>query len=422
VPEVRHIRPRASLQRRNSVTPRWGTALTDIEQDTKGVTAIATNSDGSEIRIRSRYLAAADGSRSTVRGRLGIELTGRGHEMQFVQTIFRAPGLSAAHPHGPAVQYWIVNDRVSGLLGTLDTADTWWANMPSNRADASPEWLRDAIATMIGTDYPMTIVASDPWSPRMLVADRYRAGRCFLLGDAAHLNPPWGGFGANLGIGDAADLGWKLAAAISGWAGPGLLDSYEIERGPMAHRAIAEAERNMKVLPPDLVQPELDDDGPAGHRARANAAAEIRRSKTAEMYTLGFVLGARYRGSPLIIDDDGPAPESTTSHYQPSAAPGARLPHLWLGPGRSLFDELGPGFTLIEMGSPAGPEWETAACQRGIPLTRLHLRRPDLRDIVGADLLLVRPDHHVAWRGTGESTDVATLLDQVRGCPRAALG
>jgi hypothetical protein len=140
------------------------------------------------------------------------------------------------------------------------------------------------------------------------------------------------------------------------------------------------------------------------------------------MYTLGFVLGARYRGSPLIIDDDGPAPESTTSHYQPSAAPGARLPHLWLGPGRSLFDELGPGFTLIEMGSPAGPEWETAACQRGIPLTRLHLRRPDLRDIVGADLLLVRPDHHVAWRGTGESTDVATLLDQVRGCPRAALG
>ncbi|RQW88474.1 FAD-dependent monooxygenase [Micromonospora globispora] len=411
---------RASLRRRDSVTALWGWTLRDIEQDAHGVTVTATASDGSERRIRGRYLAGADGSRSTVRRRLGIEMTGRGHEAQFVQAIFRAPGLSAAHSLGRAVQYWIVNERVSGMMGTLDTEDTWWAGFPGAPGDGSEERFRDAVAGLIGTDFPVTILATDTWSPRMLVADHYRAGRCFLLGDAAHLNPPWGGFGANLGIGDAADLGWKLAAAVSGWAGPDLLDCYEAERRPMAHRAIAEAVRNMQVLSGDLVQPGLEDDGPAGDRTRATAAAKIRRSKTAEMYTLGFVLGARYCDSPLVRYDDGPAPGSTTSHYQPSTAPGGRLPHLWLGPGRSLFDELGRGFTLVELGSTAGPEWETAAQERGLPLARLHLHRPDLAEIMGADFLLVRPDHHVAWRGSGHDLDVAELLDQVRGCARSS--
>lgn len=183
----------------------------------------------------------------------------------------------------------------------------------------------------------------------------------------------------------------------------------------MAVRTIAEAERNMRVLTGELAHPGLDDDGPAGERARARAAAAIRRAKTAELYTLGFVLGARYRGSPLIVDDDGPAPDSTTEHYRPSAAPGARLPHLWLGPGRSLYDALGPGFTLIELGTPAGPGWETAARERGLPFTRLSLRRPDLRGLFGAEQLLVRPDQHVAWRGRADEADPAVLLDRVRG-------
>jgi hypothetical protein len=186
----------------------------------------------------------------------------------------------------------------------------------------------------------------------------------------------------------------------------------------MALRTIAEAERNMQVLTGELTRPGLDDDGPAGERARAEAATAIRRTTTSELYTLGFVLGARYRGSPLLVDDEGPAPTSSTSHYRPSAAPGARLPHLWLGPGRSLYDALGPDLTLIELGAPAGPEWEASAAERGVPLTRLQLHRPDLREVVGADLLLVRPDQHVAWRG-GAGVDAGALLDRARGCPAA---
>jgi 2-polyprenyl-6-methoxyphenol hydroxylase-like FAD-dependent oxidoreductase len=409
---------RATLHRRDTVTALWGATLTGIEQDTDGVTAVGTDRDGDEIRVRGRYLAGADGSRSTVRRRLGIGLSGRSHEIQNLQTTFRAPGLTAAHPHGRAVQYWIVNDRVNGLMGTLDTDDTWWAIILGAPPDPSPAWLHHALTTMIGADHPVEVLARDPWTARMLAADSYRDGRCFLLGDAAHLNPPWGGFGANTGIGDAADLGWKLAAAVDGWAGPGLLDSYQAERRPMAVRTIAEAERNMQVLTGELTRPDLDDDGPTGERARAEAAAAIRRTKTSELYTLGFVLGARYHGSPLLVDDEGPAPASSTSHYRPSAAPGARLPHLWLGPGRSLYDALGPDLTLIELGAPAGPEWEASAAERGVPLTRLQLHRPDLREVVGADLLLVRPDQHVAWRG-GAGVDAGALLDTVRGCPPA---
>jgi len=406
---------RATLKRHATVTPLWGAALTGVEQDDDGVTAIATGPDGGELRVRGRYLAGADGSRSTVRQLLGIRLSGRSHEIQNLQTTFRAPGLGAAHDHGRAVQYWIVNDRVNGLMGPLDTTGTWWAIILGAPADPSRDWLRDALTTMIGAPRPLEVLACDPWTARMLVAENYRAGRCFLLGDAAHLNPPWGGFGANTGIGDAADLGWKLAAAVTGWAGPGLLDSYQAERRPMALRTIAEAERNMRVLTGELARPGLDDDGAEGEHARAAAASAIRQAKTSELYTLGFVLGARYRGSPLVAEDDGPAPESTTSHYRQSAAPGARLPHLWLTAERSLYDALGPGFTLIELGASAGPGWETAARERGVPLTRLHLHRPDLRELTGADLLLVRPDQHVAWRGGADETDPPAVLDRARG-------
>ncbi|OLS98639.1 hypothetical protein BJF90_40915 [Pseudonocardia sp. CNS-004] len=321
---------RATLHRRDTVTAPWGATLTGIEQDTDGVTAVGTDRDGGEIRVRGRYLAGADGSRSTVRRRLGIGLSGRSHEIQNLQTTFRAPGLTAAHPHGRAVQYWIVNDRVNGLMGTLDTDDTWWAIILGAPPDPSPAWLHHALTTMIGADHPVEVLARDPWTARMLVADAYRDGRCFLLGDAAHLNPPWGGFGANTGIGDAADLGWKLAAAVDGWAGAGLLDSYQAERRPMALRTIAEAERNMQVLTGELTRPDLDDDGPTGERARAEAAAAIRRTKTSELYTLGFVLApattARHSSSTTRGPHRRPAPRTTARPRprRPPAPPVAR--------------------------------------------------------------------------------------------------
>ncbi|MGW0478258.1 FAD-dependent monooxygenase [Nonomuraea sp. NPDC003214] len=406
---------RATLARRPTVEARWGRSVTRVEQEAGGVTAETVDEHGRRELVRGRYLVGADGGRGVVRGELGIRLSGETHAVRNVQAVFHAPGLTEAHPHGRAVQYWVVNPEVSGLMGPLDTEGAWWAIIIGAPEDPDPAWVERALHTMIGREHPVDVRLLDPWTARMLVADRYREGRCFLAGDAAHLNPPWGGFGANTGIGDAVDLGWKLAAELRGWAGAGLLDSYEAERRPMAERTIAEAAANMRVLTGELARPGLDDDSDEGAQARLKAAELIRQTKANETYTLGFVLGARYAGSPLIAADDGPAPVSSTSVYRPSGAPGSRLPHFWQSRDRSLYDALGPGFTLLEIATdPADAAWEEAAAARGIPFTRHHLHRPDLLELYGARYVLVRPDHHIAWRGD-TPPDPGTLLDHARG-------
>ncbi|GGO66811.1 FAD-dependent monooxygenase [Nonomuraea cavernae] len=407
---------RGCLDRRPTVSARWGWMVDGLRQDADGVTAEAADAGGARRRISGRYLVGADGGRSVVRRELGIRLSGQTHEVRNVQAVFSAPGLSQAHPHGPAVQYWVVNPEVNGLMGPLDTEGTWWAIIIGAPEDPTAEWVERALHTMIGAAHPLEVRLLDPWTSRMLVADGYRQGRCFLAGDAAHLNPPWGGFGANTGIGDAVDLGWKLAADLRGWGGAGLLDSYETERRPMAVRAIAEAANNMRVLTGELARPALDEDTEEGGQARLKAAELVRRTKSSETYTLGFVLGATYAGSPLVMADDGPAPESRTSVYRPSGAPGGRLPHVWLGRDRSLYDELGPGFTLVEVAAePADARWESAARERGVPFARHHLHRPDLTGLYGAHYLLVRPDQHIAWRGDAPAPDAGAILDRARG-------
>lgn len=412
---------RATLPRRDTVTALWGSRVVDVAQSEVDVVVTAVDADGHETRIRGRYLAASDGGRSTVRRSLGIPLAGRSHGMRNLQVVFDAPGLADAHTHGPAVQYWTLDAEVGGLLGRLDTGDAWWAIIIDAPEDASPAWTQQALAKMIGTDTAIRVRSQDPWTARMLVADRYREGRCFLLGDAAHLNPPWGGFGANTGIGDAVDLGWKLAATVSGWGGAHLLGSYQSERRPAAQRAIAAAEANMAVLTPELADPGLADPGPAGERARVAAAEAVRRAKTSEFYTLGFVLGTGCPDSPVVVLDNRPAPMSTTSCYRPSAAPGMRLPHLWVDQDTSLYDLLGTGLTLLEIAAPPAPSgFAAAASRRGVPWARVPLRRPDAVELYGARYVLVRPDHLVAWRGDRLSTDPNTLFDHVLGCTPAA--
>lgn len=407
---------RSALARRPSVTAHWGTRLTGVTQDDAGVLAEVVDDEGRARAVRARYLAACDGGRSAVRRSLGVALSGRSHEIRNLQVVFDAPGLGDRHPQGRAVQYWVLNPVASGLLGRLDTADRWWAILPGAPLDADQAWVESALRTMIGADAPVHVRSRDPWTARMLVADRFREGRCFLLGDAAHLNPPWGGFGANTGIGDAVDLGWKLAAALAGWGGEALLDSYEAERRPLAVRVVAEAERNMAVLTPELSGQDLDGEGPAADAAREAAAEAVRRAKTSEAYTVGFVLGAGCPESPVVVPDQRDAPASATSVYQPSAAPGMRLPHLWLGRGESLYDRLGPGLTLLEVGAPpTGAAWRTAAEERGVPLDVVRLDRPDAHALFAARYLLVRPDQVVAWRGDEPPDDVAGLLDRVCG-------
>jgi hypothetical protein len=244
----------------------------------------------------------------------------------------------------------------------------------------------------------------------MELADRCRAGRVFLVGDAAHLNPPFGGHGLNTGIGDSVDLGWKLAATIDGWAGPGVLDSYQAERVPLHRRVIDEAVANMSTLSTELLGDDLTDPGPRGEESRARAAARIQDTKSQEFFSLDLVLGHRYEDSPII-----PRPTSVTTEEAgpwPSAAvPGRRLPHGWLEHDRSTLDLVRLDHVVL-----AGPDIEvgplhSAAVDQHLPLD-VHRVATDVMAGLGADWVIVRPDHIVAAVGNGEpqGPDLVTTL------------
>ena len=298
----------------------------------------------------------------------------------------------------------------------MDLQDQWWAIANGVSAEVGEADPLALIRGLVGANTPAEVLGTDPWTARMLLADHYRNGRIFLAGDAAHLNPPWGGHGFNTGIGDAVNIGWKLAAVLEGWGGERLLASYEAERRPIAERTIREAVANMRVLAPDLGDAELVVSGSAGEQARQAAAETIRATKDREFHSLGLVLGYAYDTSPVIVDDGTP-PSPESQNYEPTARPGSRLPHRWLPDGASLYDKLGSGFSLLRLGNGADVStFMGGATARGAPLTVLDLRDQALEEIYGASLLLVRPDQHVVWRGAAVDRQAAeAILDQICG-------
>ena len=393
-----------------------GWSLRSLEQHDDAVQATIANEQGEQCQIESSYLLGCDGSRSVVRGAIGAHYEGTSDLRPNFGLVFRVPGLAERQPHGPAVHYWVLNPTYPGVMGRMDLKDVWWAIANGVSAETGYADPHALIRGLVGAEIEAEVLGTDPWTARMLLADRYRHGRVFLAGDAAHLNPPWGGHGFNTGIGDAVNIGWKLAAVLRGWGGDGLLASYEAERRPVAERTVREATANMSVLAPELGNPELDAPGPIGEQARRAAAQVIQVAKDREFHSLGIVLGYQYDPSPVIVDDGTP-PLPEGQDYVPAARPGARLPHLWLPDGASLYDRLGNGFSLLRLRDDADviPFVESAAA-RGVPLTVIKLRGQTLEMLYETPLLLVRPDQHVAWRGTSVDRLTAdALIDRVRG-------
>ena len=394
--------------------------LRGFEQDANGLTAeVADLRDGRVQTVRSRFLAGTDGARSFVRERIGARMTGAGALAKNTSVIFRSPGLAERHELGPALMYWMVNPDVPVLLGPMDQ-DLWYlmATKLADGTDAAELDPADLVRRGTGMgNLPVDVVRVDPWTAHSLVADRYQDGRVFLAGDACHLHPPFGGFGMNMGIGDSVDLGWKLAATLQGWGGPGLLGSYEVERRPVHDRTIREAVANYAVLSKELVQPGIEADGPEGEAARQLVGDTIRATKEREFHTLGLVLGARYDRSPIIVPDGTDPPPEDIGTYVPSACPGGLAPHAWLQDGSSLYDGFGPGLTLLATDGPPNGAAEPLvreAMSKGVPLTVQAPDHPALRDRYQARFALIRPDQHVAWRGDA-LPDPGPLLERVTG-------
>jgi 2-polyprenyl-6-methoxyphenol hydroxylase-like FAD-dependent oxidoreductase len=362
--------------------------------------------------VRVQYLAGCDGGRSTVRKQLGIRMNGSLAAKQALGGVFRAPTLWSNLVFEKAFHYNILNDDLPCLavVGPLHPPDVWFFDLMGvdpNTLDAG-----EIIRNLIGQPIPFELLHVAPWTIHNALAERYRDGRVFLLGDAAHLQSPSGGYGMNGGVGDAVNFGWKLAAVLQGWGGEDLLDSYETERRQFHVRALAESIQNSEDN--ELVTPGLEDPilGPA---RREILAEHIQKTKPKNFQSLGVSLGYRYETSPVIVSDGTPPTPFETSRYIPTAQPGHRAPHAWLADGRSTLDLFGDRLVLLSFGKDYPGGLVKATAERGVPLTVVAIEDSKIAELYGGRLVLVRPDGHVAWRADDEPGKPGALIDVVRG-------
>ncbi len=280
--------------------------------------------------------------------------------------------------------------------------------------------IHSLLTRAMGKDFDYEILSVMRWVRRELVADSYGRGRIYLAGDSVHLTSPTGAMGMNTGMQDAVDLGWKLDAVLKGWAGPGLLSTYEYERKPVAVRNIKASTDNLERMlaprttnkpPPEVFQP-----GPKGDAARKAYGDWYTELMSHEWFMNGYHLGYRYDESPIVVPDGTPAPPLEGRTYTQTARPGARAPHAWLADGLSTLDFYGRGFVLLRLGdAPAGDGLQRAARERRVPLEVVAIEPPDVLKVYERRLVLVRPDGHVAWRADAEPADANAIIDRVRG-------
>jgi hypothetical protein len=317
-----------------------------------------------------------------------------------------------------------MNPQRFGVLIAIDGRSRFVVHVQLPRGQhGSMDYARESLALIAGKPFPYEIIGIAPWTAGFtLVADRYGYGRIFLAGDAAHLFTPTAGLGYNTSVDDIANLGWKLAAVCQGWGGEGLLASYEIERKPVAERntrfarSIADFYRSLGV------SPLLEEDSPAGAAGRREFGSRCRELSEREFNAPGVHFGAFYGHSPIVAAEPGDAPPEAPDRYMPEARPGARAPHAWLGEREALYDRFGRDFTLLKLGPRIDTHaLEAAAQARGVPLTVVELPRDDLRRLYARDLVLIRPDQHVAWRGDSAPRDADALLATVTGAALASL-
>jgi 2-polyprenyl-6-methoxyphenol hydroxylase-like FAD-dependent oxidoreductase len=402
-----------------NVTVRFGCELVGFTQDAEGVDVVLHAEHGYEV-VRAGYLAGCDGGASPVRKALGIKLEGRGNLVEQRQVTFRSEKLYDAIPMGKGRHYYVADEQAAVfIVQGSRTQVTLNGSFPED-ADLEQE-----IRSRIGFDTDVEIINETTWRLHLLLAERYRDGRVFIAGDAAHLVIPTGGLGMNSGVGDAVDLAWKLAGTVQGWGGPGLLDSYEPERrkvGARNVRASGWAAEGLGLWRA-VVRAGIDEDTPEGEllRGEVGGAAQVLQRRVHEM--IGVELGYSYAGSCLVAYEPDNVTDWDTTTYTPHARPGVRLPHVWLKDGRAVQDIVGQDYTIVDLTGRAGHEALVKEFARaGAPLEVFSSDEPALRAAYECSLLLLRPDLHVFWRGEALPDDVAGLVDAATGRASVAFG
>ncbi|MBW8905766.1 MAG: FAD-dependent monooxygenase, partial [Betaproteobacteria bacterium] len=311
-----------------SVTLRYNTRLASFTERANGVDCLLEH-DGKSEALEARYLVACDGFASGVRKALGIEMRGDAMLNRSVNIMLRTKSLSALHDKGNAGRYVLIGTEGPwASLTVADGSERWRLMVYEHDTLAKMSDPADAVRRAVGLDFAFDILTVGVWVRRNMVAERYGAKRVFLAGDAVHVMPPNGGLGMNTGIGDAVDLGWKLAALHEGWGGEYLLASYEPERRPTGVRACAEAMKNFERITPRRTFAAIHDDSPEGRGLRSELGAKLAQSmRNAWDNPLNTHLGYRYDGSPICMADGPPPPEPADSRvYVQSSHPGGRAP------------------------------------------------------------------------------------------------
>lgn len=393
----------AARVREAGSTIRYRTELVSLDQDGDGVRAVLRDRDsGAQTEVHADYLIAADGNRSPVRALLGIGSQGPGTLSNMVSFFFRAD-LDAAVRGRKIIAAYANNEHLRGTFMPLDNDQRWVFNLSyypergEKPEDFDEQRCVESVRIGVGIDdlpVELETTALTPWEIAARWADTFRRDRVLIVGDAAHVMPPTGAFGASSGIQDAHNLAWKLALVLKGLADQSLLDTYETERRPVAELMVRQSMLRFEVR-----------EG----RAFQDVAGEM-------LDELVMSFGYRYRSGAFT----GTADDQTEDPYRPTAAPGARAPHVLLerdGESVSTVDLFARDFVLLTGSGPEGSAWsaaaEEAAERLGIAV-RAYLVGPDghLQDPAGTwartygvgedGAVLVRPDGFVAWRSTSD--------------------
>lgn len=394
-----------------------------LSQGEAGVSATARQLDtGETLNFRARYLVGCDGGRSEVRRQIGAALSGDAVIQRVQSSYIRAPKLLSMLETAPAWGNLSLNPRRSGTVYAINGRDTWLIHnyLKPDEADfdaVDRDWaIRSVLG--VGPDFDYEVISNEDWYGRRLLADKFREERVFICGDSAHLWVPYAGYGMNAGLADAENLGWLLAARLNGWGGDGILQAYERERLPIteqvSHFAMDHAHataRQRRAVPEGI-----EDDSPEGELARQELGRRTYELNVQQYAAAGLNFGYYYDDSPIIAYDGAAHPPYSMAEFVPATVPGCRTPHIWFDNGASLYDALGPDYTLLRFNPSVTVEpLRDAAANRNVPLLVLDVDSEEARDVYTTALVMSRPDRHVAWRGDHLPDDPLALIDLLRG-------
>ena len=406
-----------------TVKLRYRCKFESFTRDGEGVIATLRDQESGKVeQIAARYMVDCSGGASGIGKTLGVKQEGRPVLSYHCNIFLRIKDLWEKHDKGKAAFYFLVDkDGDYGSIIEIDGRELWRLGVHGDewKDDPSKELIARTIKRALGgDDIPYEVISANKWTCRDLVADRFGAPPILLAGDCVHQHAPSGGFGMNTGMGDAADLGWKLAACVEGWGGDALLESYEPERRPVAQRNVGEATDNVLRATNEHLIKFVEDETAQGADARKQIGDDIVKNRAKTFITDGIALGYIY-DSAVIVPDGTPRPPLTVMDYKPTTFPGSRAPHAWIAEGKSTIDIFGRKFVVMRSGDADPAPLVAAAKSRNVPIEVFDISDPEIAKLYERKLVLVRPDGHVAWRGDQAPSDPLSVIDTLRGAIKA---